>query len=246
MRKSIISKRLSKPVHIPVKSAIFAGGTIVAIALLGAVFGQQSRLSLTRENTQRPQPTPTSVLAQKPSRISPTLLPTKNWITYHNWKFHYSVSVPPEFVPNTQFYTLDQVLNSPSMGFIPKDIQHLGYQDTSGWEKQYAFTFSLGYGTNGTHSILAKCSASQMSNQFSHEQGTGINPFPIYGRILGKQVQGAGWLVSQIHQYYFEYPLCIEGNYFHIEFDFQGLTAKQILDKRSIIDTILSTITFDD
>src|SRR5437868_1054883 len=85
MAKKTVLSKLHKPVN-PVLAFVLIG--LVTIAGISA-------LVLRSNQSQTPPP------QQYQSQLSPTATPTpvdtSTWKTYKDWKYHYSIKLPPEF-----------------------------------------------------------------------------------------------------------------------------------------------------
>jgi hypothetical protein len=236
MKKQPLVKKLHKPAHPMAGKAVLGVGILLALGALVFVFQQQSVSSTPiSQNT----PTPTSILAQMSPSASPTLISTINWATYHNWKYNYAIKLPPEFKPF-------------EVGLKPDDVINLSERNYTNFTEnslsptiRYGFIVRVGNLLhNGTNNTPVSCSADLACyEQIYKSVSVGHSTFPIYSTLVNRQIKGIGFYNESSKEYYYEYPISVNGNYFGVEFNFkQGLTPEEIRTKQPLIDTILSTV----
>src|SRR6266487_1850870 len=228
MAKKTVLSRLHQPVH-PVL-------TLVLIGLV--VIGGISALVL--RSNQNPITTPQQYQTQSIPTATPTpIIDTSTWKTYTDWKYHYSVKLPPEFasyIPG-KGYT-GNTIDPPGNGFVQFEDTTLS-GDYPNRTSKYGFYVRIERDTNAG----SNCTTDQECLNLIKKNVGRATVMPLQARILNRTIQGLSMQPAtapgnDISIEYF-YPFVINGKVFTASVNFYyPKSFQQTQSKSPVINAI--------
>jgi hypothetical protein len=238
MAKKTALSKLHKPVH-PVLAFVVIG--LFVIAVISALVLRSSQ-------------NPTSTSQQYQTQLFPTATPepvdTSAWKTYTDWKYHYSITLPPEFasyIPG-KGYTGDTI-DPQGNGFVQFEDTTLS-GDYPNRTAKYGFYVRLEPGTPGG----SNCTTDQECLNLIKKNVGPATGMPLQARILNRDVEGLAIVHTSPNSssptgedlsVYYEYPFIANGMVFHAEVSFYyPKSFQQTQSKSPVINAILASISF--
>jgi len=233
---------LQKPVHPMLRNAILAGGVILAVIAIIAVILLNASTSTTKLASNVTTP-PTSPLTRT---ATPTPVDMSDWKTYTDWKYGYSVKLPPEFasyIP-TKGYTGDAI-DPDGSGFVQFEDTTLtgSYPNRT---SKYGFSFRIEKGTPGGSNCTTDKECLNLIKNNTVGRATVV---PLQARILNRDLQGLSMQPAtapgnDISIEYF-YPFTVNGMVFTANINFYyPKSFQETQTKAPVINAILASITF--
>ncbi|SRR6266567_266858 len=241
MKKDILLKKLHKPVHPVISNTVLIGTVILVLALLFRVYAAYTASSKGQPKIAYSTPTPT---------LTPTPIDTSTWKTYTDWKYGYSIKLPPEFysdIPGKG--ATGDTIDPEGNGFVQFDDGTLS-GDYPNRTAKYGFYVRIARGTpNGSNCITDQDCLNLIKNGAGRATIT-----PLHARILNRNIAG----VALVHalpnnssptgedlSVYYEYPFIVNRLVFQAEVSFYY--PKSFLEtqtKAPVVNAILSSISF--
>jgi len=231
---------LHKPVH-PVLSLV--------LILVGLV-GIGSFIMLALQSNRKLTSTPQQYQAQFTPTATPTPVDTSTWKTYTDWKYGFSVKLPPEFAGYrpTKGYTGD----NPD----PDGTGTMQFEDTTlsgdypNRTSKYGFYVRIEkgspYGSN--------CTTDQECLNMIRTKAGRVTGIPLHTRFLNRDIDGLAMVYTTPNSssptgedlsVYYEYPFIVNRMVFDVEISFYyPKSFQQTQTKAPLINAILSTISF--
>lgn len=232
----------------PVRPALSVAA-IVGVIAIGALF------ILLFQNKRSSVPPSQQYQAQVVPTATPTPVDTSTWKTYTDWKYHYSVKLPPEFasyIP-TKGYTGDTI-DPDGTGFVQFEDRTLS-GDYPNRIAKYGFYFRLEKGAPVGSSCTTDQECLNSNRNFYHNTPGGMRVVPIQARILNRDIQGLAIQTTTDNtssptgkdiSIQYLYTFIVNGKPFNAEINFyypKGFQQAQTKDP--VINAILSSISFD-
>lgn len=245
MKIQNLIKMLHKPVH-----PIVTASVIVVVVLLAAIL-LLTKYAGNRSSTRQP----TIAYSTPTATLTPMPVDTSTWKTYTDWKYGYSVKLPPEFAGYrpTKGYTGDNPDPDGSGMMQFEDTTLSG--DYPNRTSKYGFSISLAEIVN-PDSTYSKCITDQecfnLLNNLYHNTPGGMRVTPIHAQIFNKDIKGlavqtpsgTGTEGKDISIYYY-YNLVENNKPFSIVINFYyPKSFQQVQTKDPVINAILSSISF--
>ncbi|SRR5260221_126485 len=238
MAQKSLTKKLQQPIHPGL--AVFVA--IVGVIVIGALF------TLAFQHKSAVMPAPQQYQSQfTPSSIPTPTINTVEWKTYTDWKYGYSVKLPPEFasvIPD-KGYTGDTI-DPQGNGFVQfKDTTLSG--DYPNRISKYGFDVRIEPGTPGG----SNCTTDQECLNLIKKNVGLATVMPLQARILNRTIQGLSMQPAttpgdnDIVIDYF-YPFTNNGKVFTASVNFYyPKSFQETQTKAPFINAILSTISFN-
>ena len=238
MTKKPLLNTLHKPVR-PILSLV-----LILIGLVGFV----GIIALALRSNQKPSPSSLQYQAQLPPTATPTPVDTSTWKTYTDWKYGFSIKLPPEFasyIPG-KGYTGDTI--------DPEGTGKVQFEDTTlsgdypNRTAKYGFYVQFAESTNPD----SNCSTDQnclnsLTNFYKNIPGK-MEIRPIQVTILNRPIKGlavfSGFSAPPPSLYYF-YKFTENGKPFSVVVGFYyPKSFQQAQTKDPVINAILASISF--
>jgi hypothetical protein len=248
MKKQNLTKRLRKPVYPMAGKAVLGAGILLAVVALAFLFQQQL---LTPPLTKMPVPTfpPVSPKPTRPwvqdvfSNISPIPVDTSNWTTFTDRKYGYSVKLPPEYI------SIIPGKGATGSNPDPEGSGEMDFEDTQFNKPGDKYGFEIRTTANHATDDL-NCT----TDQECYDNLLSINKnqdhlYALHTTIAGREVKGLAIEIVTRDPHIFptvlEYFDFVEnGKVFELSVYNTG-TFNELKGKQNIIDTIASTLSFN-
>jgi hypothetical protein len=241
MAKKTILSKLHKPVH-PVLAFVLFG--LVAIAGMSALVLRSSQNSTTTAQQYQTQSIPTA---------TPVPINTSTWKTYTDWKYGYSVKLPPEFAGYRPIKGLTGANPDPdSTGMMEFEDTTLSGNYPNRTAK-YGFNVQLALASPQAQQCTTDQECYNLLTSFYHDTADGMRVMPIQAKILDKDIKGLAVLTpsgtgttgKDISLSYF-YNVAVNGKRFSCVVNFNYPKGfQQAQTENPVINAILSTISFN-
>lgn len=236
MAKKTVLSRLHKPVHL-----------VLAIVLIGLVIVGGITVLVLR-SSQNPTLQPPQYQTQFTPTATLTPVDTSTWKTYTDWKYGYTVKLPPEFAGTR-----------PDKGFTgdnpdPDGTGRMDFEDTSfsgnypnrtakyGFDIQFAIASPQAQQCTTDEECL-----SLLTNFYKNIPGK-MTIRPIQATISNRTIKGLAVLSgidSPPSSLFYFYNVAVNGKRFSCAVNFSGDTFQQAQTKDPVIAAILSMISFN-
>lgn len=243
MKKDTLLKKLHKPVHPVISNSVLIGAVLLAFALLFIVHAGYT----TSSNVQ-----PKITYSPQTATLTPMPIDTSTWKTYTDWKYGYSVKLPPEFYSNIPGKgATGDTIDPEGNGFAQFDDDTLSGNYPNRIAK-YGFSFRIEKGN-----FLGKtCTTDQACfKSFNYPDDIptdGVGHFLLHAKILNRDIKGlatvgatgTGTNGRDIGIEY-EYIFTVNKQPFSIVVTFYyPISFQQTQTKALVINAILSSLTF--
>jgi hypothetical protein len=238
------TRRSINPLHKPVhphyaKAVIIVGAILAVLAIFTVVWFNTSPSTQKVAYMPKNTPTPTE---------NPTPVDTSSWKTYTDWKYGYTVKLPPEFAGTR-----------PDKGFTgdnpdPDGTGRMDFEDTTlsgnypNRTAKYGFNIQFAFASQQAQQCTTDQECLSLLTSFYKNIPGKMAIHPIQATILNRTIKGLAVLSSidspPSSLYYF-YNVAVNGKRFSCAVNLSGDTFQHAQTKDPVINAILSTISFN-
>ncbi|HYT45315.1 MAG TPA: hypothetical protein VEP90_23510, partial [Methylomirabilota bacterium] len=241
MKKQPLIKKLHKPVSPIISITAIVGVVLLAVIVLFILHASQNSSSVVQPTVAYSTPTPP---------LTPMPIDTSTWKTYTDWKYGYSVKLPPEFysyIPGKG--ATGATIDPEGNGFVQFEDGTLS-GDYPNRTSKYGFYVRIEKGTpRGSNCTTDQECLNLIRGNVGRTTGT-----PLHARFLNRDIEGVALVNSSPNRssptgedlsVYYEYPFIANGLVFNAEISFYyPKSFQQTQTKEPVINAILSSLSF--